>query len=66
MLKWSYVGLKVTNLSSGFSSKARLKPVSQATEVGKKIEISHVANLDMKLSNKRTNKDTDQSPQTGW
>ena len=38
------------------SDKARLKPVSSATETSKKIEILFVASLDMIISNKRITK----------
>ena len=47
-----YLGLDGTNPVFGVSDKARLKPVSPATETSLKIEISLVASLDMLLSKK--------------
>ena len=41
----------------GVSDKVRFKPVSSATETGKKIEISLVASLDIILSRKRITKE---------
>ena len=40
----------------GVSDKARLKPVSSATQTSKKIEILPVASLDMILSKKQITK----------
>ena len=50
------MGLDPTIPIVGVSEKARLKPVSSATETSKKIEILLVASLDMILSNKRITK----------
>ena len=44
------------NLSSGFSKKARLKPVSSAAETSQIIAISLMASLHMVLSKKRITK----------
>ena len=46
------MGLVTTKSVFGVSGKARLKPVSSATETIKKIEISLVASLDMLPSEK--------------
>ena len=46
------MGLDATNPVFEVSDKARLKPVSSATETSKKIENMLVASLDMILSNK--------------
>ena len=56
------IGRDVTKPVFGVSYKARIKPVSPATETSKKIEISLVASFDIKL--KTTNsKGADQSAQ---
>ena len=47
------MGLDTTKPVFGVSDKARIKPVSSATETSQKIEISPVASLDMILSKKR-------------
>ena len=51
-----HLGLDATKPVFGVSEKAKLKPVSSATETSWKIEISLVASLDMILFNKRTTK----------
>ena len=51
-----HMGLDATKPAFGVTNKARIKPVSPATETRKKIEISLVASLDIKLSNKRITK----------
>ena len=43
------MGLDATKSVIGVSEKARLKPVSSATETSKKVEFSLVASLDMVL-----------------
>ena len=50
------MGLVVTKPVFGVSEKARLKPVSSATETRKKIEISLVASLDIVLYKTRITK----------
>ena len=50
------MGLEATKPVFGVSDKARLKPVSSATETSKKIEIPPMASLDMILSRKRITK----------
>ena len=50
------MGLNGTKLVLWVSDKARIKPVSQDTQSSKKIEISLVASLDIKLSEKRITK----------
>ena len=50
--RFHYLGRCVTKPVFGVSDKARFKPVSSATEVSQKIEISLVASLDMILSNR--------------
>ena len=52
----NYLGLDATKPVFRVSDKARLKPVSSATETGKKIENSLEARIDMILSNKRITK----------
>ena len=48
------MGLVATKPVFGVSDKARLKPVSSATDTSYKIEISLVASLDKALFKKRT------------
>ena len=48
-----YMGLIVRKPVLGVSDKVRFKPACSAVETRKKIEISLIASLDMKLSNKR-------------
>ena len=55
------MGLDATKPVFGVSYKARLKPVSLATETSLKIELSLLASLDMILSNERKNKCADQT-----
>ena len=50
------MGLDTKNPVIVVSNKVRLKPVSSATEASLKIEISHVASLDMILSKKQITK----------
>ena len=50
------VGLVASKPVFGVSDKARLKPVSSATETSKSIEILLEASLDMILSSKRITK----------
>ena len=50
------MGLVVTKPVFGVSEKARLKPVSSATETNLKIEISLVASLDIVLYKTRITK----------
>ena len=50
------MGLVVTKPVFGVSNKARLKPVSSATETSKKIKISLMTSLDMILFKKRITK----------
>ena len=50
------LGLVVTKHVFGISEKARLKPVSSATETGWTMEISLVASLDIVLYKTRTTK----------
>ena len=50
------MGLDATKPVLGVSKKARLKPVSSATDTSLKIEILLVASLNMILSNKRITK----------
>ena len=45
-----HIGFDMTKPVFGVSNKARLKPVSSASEASYKIEISPVASLDMILS----------------
>ena len=53
---WQNMGFDVTKPIFGVSDKARLKPVSSATDTSWKIEISLQASLDMILSKKRIKK----------
>ena len=50
------MGLAARKRVFGVSDKARLKPVSSATETSQKIEILREASLDMILSSKRITK----------
>ena len=59
------MGLDVTKPVFGVSDKARLKPVSSATETSFKIGISLVASLNMIFSEKVNNKGADQSAWMG-
>ena len=56
-----YMSLDPTKPVFGVSGKARLKPISSATEASKKIEVLLVARLDMVLSKKTYNKGADRS-----
>ena len=50
------MGLDATKPVFGVFDKAKIKPVTPATETSKKIEFSLVASLDIKLSKKRITK----------
>ena len=52
----SHMGLVARKPVFGVSDKARIKPVSSATETSKNIKISLVASPDIILSNKRITK----------
>ena len=55
------MGLGATKPVFGVSDKARLKPVSSATQTSLKIEIPHVASVDMILLQIGNNTGADQS-----
>ena len=57
----AHMGCDITKPVFRVSHKARIKPVSSATEIGWKIEISPVTSLDTILFQKVNSQDADQS-----